>query len=267
MSSIIVMASYATETNNRLDYAKDTLLGLLNTVDFDKHELFISDNCSCKEMLDYYDSFKVCFNKLFRKENLTISYNNKNLGTAEAVNLGIRTRKPNQYVIKIDSDVTVGRAGWVEEMEECFERCPYLGILGLKRTEVTQHPKHENTAYRTTLEFLPHERGESWVVIELCEDIIGTCTMFSPQLLDKVGYMYQPERYGWDDVLFCVRSLKAGFINAFLPTIPIVHLDDGESEYVKQKRKEAEKTSGIFGEIAEDYKKGVRDIYYNPFEQ
>jgi hypothetical protein len=79
--------------------------------------------------------------------------------------------------------------------------------------------------------------------------------------------MYQPERYGWDDVLFCVRSLKAGFTNAFLPTIPIVHLDDGESEYVKQKQKEAEKTSGIFGEIAEDYKSGVRDIYYTPYEQ
>ena len=37
------MASYVTETNNRLEYAKDTLLDLLATVDFTKHELFISD--------------------------------------------------------------------------------------------------------------------------------------------------------------------------------------------------------------------------------
>lgn len=260
------MASYVTETNNRLEYAKDTLLGLVNTVDFNKHELFISDNNSCKEMLDYYDKFQKVFLELFPKGNLTIRYNNVNLGTAEAVNLGIRNRKPNQYVIKIDSDITVGKQDWVEEMEECFERYPNLGILGLKRTEVIQKADHENPDYRTKLVSAPHERGQKWIVLELCEDIIGSCTMLSPKLLDKVGYFFQPENYGWDDVLICIRSEKAGFVNAFLPHIPIVHLDNGEGEYVKEKQREASRTMAQFSEIAEDYKSGVRDIYYNPFE-
>ena len=260
------MASYVTETNNRLEYAKETLCSLLWNVDFSKHQLFISDNGSCKEMLDFYDWFKNEFELFNVKEYLTISYNGKNLGTAEAVNLGIRTRKPNQYVIKIDSDVTINTENWVDEMEECFERCPNLGILGLKRTELIQHPEHENLAYRTQLKFLPHERGDSWVVIELCKDIIGTCTMFSPKLLDKVGYMFQPSHYGFDDNLMSLRSELAGFENAFLPTIPIVHLDDGEGEHVKEKQKHAGEIIAEFSEIAEDYKKGVRDIYYNPYE-
>jgi GT2 family glycosyltransferase len=262
----IVMASYVTETNNRLDYAKDTLLDLLATVDFTKHELFISDNGSCQVMLDYYKWFEARWNHLFPRENLTISLNGKNLGTAEAVNLGIRERKPNQYVIKIDSDVTIEREDWVEEMEECFDRYPNLGILGLKRTEVMQKADHENPAYRTKLVSAPHERGQKWIILELCDDIIGTCTMFSPKLLDKVGYLFQPAHYGWDDVLMCVRSEKAGFVNAFLPSVPIVHLDNGEGEYVKEKCKEAERTIAYFSEISEDYKSGVRGIYYNPFE-
>jgi GT2 family glycosyltransferase len=266
MATKIIMASYATETNNRLDYAIDTLTSLLWNVDFSKHQLFISDNGSCKEMLDFYDWFKNEFELFNAKENLTISLNGKNLGTAEAVNLGIRERKPNQYVIKIDSDVTINTENWVDEMEECFERYPNLGILGLKRTELIQHPEHENPAYRTQLKFLPHERGDSWVVIEICKDIIGTCTMFSPKLLDKVGYMFQPSHYGFDDNLMSLRSELAGFENAFLPTIPIVHLDDGEGEHVKEKQKHAGEIIAKFSEIAEDYKKGVRDIYYNPFE-
>jgi len=261
------MASYVTETNNRLDYAKDTLTSFLHTVDFDKHELFISDNGSCQEMIHFYDAYKVAWGKLFPRENLIISYNNKNLGTAEAVNLGIRIRKPNQYVIKIDSDVTIGRVGWVDEMEECFERYPNLGILGLKRTELIQHPEHENPLYRTQLKFLPHERGDSWQIIEICKDIIGTCTMFSPLLLHKVGYIFQPSHYGFDDNLMSLRSELAGFENAFLPTIPIVHLDDGEGEHVKEKQRHAGEIIAEFSEIAEDYKKGVRDIYYNPFEE
>jgi hypothetical protein len=262
----IIMASYVTETNNRLEYAKDTLTSLLHTVDFNKHELFISDNGSFKEMIYFYNAFKIAFNNLFPKENLIISLNGKNLGTAEAVNLGIRERKPNQYVIKIDSDVTIGKTGWVEDMEECFDRYPNLGILGLKRTEVMQKADHENPAYRTKLVSAPHERGQKWIILELCDDIIGTCTMFSPNLLDKIGYLFQPAHYGWDDVLACVRSEKSGFVNAFLPHIPIVHLDNGEGDYVKEKCKEAERTIAYFSEISEDYKKGVRDIYYNPFE-
>jgi hypothetical protein len=54
MSSILIMASYVTETNNRLEYAIDTLIGLIQTVDFNNHELFISDNGSCQAMLDHY---------------------------------------------------------------------------------------------------------------------------------------------------------------------------------------------------------------------
>ena len=260
------MASYVTETNNRLEYAIDTIYGLTETVDFSKHELFISDNGSCQSMFHSYDIFEKHFCSLFPKENLTISSNNKNLGTAEAVNLGIRERKPNQYVIKIDSDITVSQLGWVEEMEECFDRYPNLGILGLKRTEVMQKADHENPAYRTKLVSAPHTRGQKWITLELCDDIIGSCTMLSPKLLDKVGGFFQPKNYGWDDVLMCIRSEKAGFVNAFLPHIQIIHLDNGEGDYVKQKLKEAEKTIAEFSEIAEDYKIGVRDIYYNPFE-
>jgi GT2 family glycosyltransferase len=145
----IIMASFVTETNNRLTYAIDTMYGLTETVDFGRHELFISDNGSCQVMLDNYKEFQSHFCSLFPKENLTISLNGKNLGTAEAVNLGIRERKPDQRVIKIDSDVTIGRSGWVEEMEECFDRCPNLGILGLKRTDVMQKSDHESPNYRT----------------------------------------------------------------------------------------------------------------------
>jgi GT2 family glycosyltransferase len=266
--SLLIMASYVTETNNRLDYAVKTMYGLLETVDFNKHQLFISDNGSCKEMLNIYREFEQDFRLTFVKhpENLTIHYNKTNLGTAEAVNLGIKEMKPNQFVIKLDSDITIGRSGWVEEMEECFERYPDLGILGLKRTEVEQKADHHKEQYRTTLMSLPHQRGQSWIVVELCEDIIGTCTMYNHKLIDKVGFLIQPSVYGWDDCIMSVRSKLAGFENAFLPSVPIVHLDDGEGEYVKLKQRLAGQTVGEFAEMIDDYKSGIRDIYYNPFQ-
>jgi GT2 family glycosyltransferase len=262
----IIMASYVTETNNRFDYAIETLYGLVQTVDFNKHELFISDNGSCEMMLQAYDIFKNYFYRVFNKKNITISLNGKNLGTAEAVNLGIRERNPDQRIIKIDSDVTIGRNGWVEEMEECFDRCPNLGILGLKRTDVMQKSDHESPNYRTELVSAPHEVGQSWIILELCEDIIGTCTMFSPKLLDKAGYLLQPGNYGWEDCLMSLRSRGLGFANAFLPSIPIIHLDTGAGDYIQEKQVEAGRTMAQFSEISEAYKSGQKDFYYNPFE-
>jgi GT2 family glycosyltransferase len=266
MSSRIVVTVYALEGSKRIEYAKKSLISLLSVTDFNKHELFISDNGSCQEMLDFYGWFNVEYLLYFKEENLTISLNGKNLGTSGGLNEGLKDRKPNQYCIKIDDDVVVRTKDWVDKMEECFERYDNLGILGAKRRELIQHPDHENPAYRTVIKYLKHERGQTWIPIELCDDIIGTLTMFSPSLLDKVGYGFQPSRYSFDDCLWSLRSKLAGFQNAFLPSIEIDHIDDGEGEYVKQKQREAGMVMAEFCEIAEDYKKGVRDIYHNPYE-
>jgi GT2 family glycosyltransferase len=267
MSSKIVITVYALEGSPKIDYAKRTLSDVLVGTNFNKHELFISDNGSCQEMIDYYDLIRKSFLlRGFPKENLTISLNGENLGTSGGLNLGIKDRKPNQYIIKRDDDTLIFEANWVEKMEECFERFDNLGILGLKRNELVQHPDHESPIYRTVIKYLKHERGQTWIPIELCDDIIGTCTMYSPQLLDKIGYGFQPSKYGFDDCLWSLRSTLAGFTNAFLPTVPIDHIDTGEGEFVMWKQKHAGEIIAEFAEIAEDYKKGVRDIYHNPYE-
>lgn len=267
MSSRIVITVYALDGSPKIDYAKRTLLNILHCTNLSDNELFISDNGSCQEMLDFYKKFIESFNDIYPKQNLTVSLNGENLGTSGGLNLGIKNRLPNQYIIKRDDDTIVTDDKWVEKMEECFERFDNLGILGLKRNDLIQHPDHENTAYRTVIKYLKHERGQTWIPIELCDDIIGTCTMFSPKLLDKVGYGFQPSKYGFDDVLWSLRSKIAGFQNAFLPTIPIDHIDTGEGEFVMWKQKHAGEVMEDFCEIAEDYKSGVRDIYYNPFEK
>ncbi len=241
-------------------------MNVFHTTYLDNHELFISDNGSCDEMIEFYEEFKEHFGAFYPKENLTISLNGENLGTSGGLNLGIKDRKPNQYIIKRDDDTIIEDTRWVEKMEECFERFDNLGILGLKRNELVQHPDHESPIYRTVIKYLKHERGQTWIPIELCEDIIGTCTMYSPQLLDKIGYGFQPSKYGFDDCLWSLRSTLAGFTNAFLPTVPIDHIDTGEGEFVMWKQKHAGEVIAEFAEIAEDYKKGVRDIYHNPYE-
>ena len=266
MSSRIIVTVFAVEGMPTVGYAMRTLDHLLEVTNFDRHELFISDNGSCPEMYAYYRKFKRTFAERYKTKNLTISLNGANLGTSGGLNIGLKGRKPNQYCVKLDSDMIIHCNKWVERMEECFERDRRYGIIALKRRELVQRPDHENPEYKTVLRFLPHTRGETWVTVEVCKDLLGSCTMFSPKLLDRIGFATQPSVYGGDDILTSVRSIKAGFENAFIPDIICDHIDDASGEFVQWKLKHAGEIMDAIVEMKNDFESGVRDVYHDPYE-
>ena len=76
-------------------YTIETLFSLLKTVDFNKHRLIVIDNNSCNDTKQALKDFRYYFmqknNFLFC--NYEVITNDENLGTAKAVNKGIKKRK------------------------------------------------------------------------------------------------------------------------------------------------------------------------------
>ena len=258
MSKILICcAVYDTEDNKRLQYTKQCFESLKQTINYDTTKVVFINNASC----DKAESF---LRKIVNSE-FDVMHNYENKGTAYAINQGIQKyAEPDDYVIKLDNDVSFGRWGWADEMKECFEMDSKLGILGLKRKDLPNSPDHET--YKTRLKLLPHELGQKWRIIEECSDIIGTCTMISPKLREAIGYFYQPGTYGYDDVLICHRSILCGFYNAFYPCVDIEHLDTGKTPFTQWKRDYAGIYINQIDKIKEEYATGIRPIYYNPFE-
>jgi len=254
---MICLAVYDTVENKRTDYTIQTWNSINSTIDNDEVRIFFIDNNSCSKT-------KKFLKDISKYDNVTVITNKENIGTAEAINKALKHRKKGEYAIKMDNDVAVHDFGWVDKMIRCFEIDPNLGILGLKRSDLPNHP--DSREYPTEIKCLPHKLGEPWSIIEKCDDIIGTCTMFSPKLLEKIGYLYQPGLYGFDDVLMCSRSILSGFYNAFYPSIEIEHLDDGKNPFTVWKRNYAGLYLGQIKGIIEKYQTGVRSVYYNPFD-
>ena len=98
--ALLAMAVYSTDANGRAQYSKRTLNSLLETVDFNKHELWISDNGSSEEMQNFYKEFKSRFIKKFNGMNINILKNGCNLGTANAISLCWRNRKKKSTLRK-----------------------------------------------------------------------------------------------------------------------------------------------------------------------
>ena len=257
--SLITMAVYSTEENKKDEYLSRTLESLERTVDFTKHRLILSVN-----------SYTPVTQLIFRNYSHIIEqiiYNDTNLGTAEAINLGWKTRKPNENAVKCDDDVVIHHRGWMDLMDAICEADKWIGQVGLKRKDLIENPNHPDEFYRSKIYDI------AGIKVEQCHHIMGTCVMHSANLLNELGYMYQMGKYGFDDSLMSLRSELAGFKNVFIPEIEIDHIDPGQTPFQTWKHGEADiylkqdaNGRSIYHTICEEYRMGIRDIYYNPYE-
>ena len=254
--ALIVLAVWDTEENGRTEYTKRTLQSLLSTVNPLKHRIHVVDNASCAATKRVLRDFE---------PDITIHTNGQNLGTAKAVNKAWQLRKPNEHCVKMDNDVVIYKKDWCDDLERAIALDPSIGIVGLKRKDCWEEPNRTDY-YKSSLEMLPHVAGEPWVVVERVNHVMGTCQMFNSALLDKIGYLYQPRLYGFDDSLAAIRCQVAGFYSCFLPHIEIDHIDKGETEYQTWKEKHSAEVTQKVIKMTHEYYHGTRPIYYNPFQ-
>lgn len=236
--ALLVQCLFCTTYNGKLKYAKQCMQSLLETTDLKKNRLIVINQNSCKEATEWISGI------VQENDGITVMHLKENIGTARGINLGLYQRKPDEIVIKLDDDLTWGKSGWVEDMEQEIANNPLIGILGLRRDDV----------YGEMIE----DGNLLW-----CHDIMGTCTAYNPLMVDKVGGLSQFSNYGFDDSVYSVRSEVAGFKNAFMKNIKIVNLDEGGTKYTDWKKREA----GIYIQEATIYmnmiKEGKLSYYYD----
>lgn len=254
------MAVYSTLENKKDECLFKTLHSLYNTVDFSKHRLILSINSSTPETLRILTEE---FGGIIQQ----VIYNPSNLGTAEAINRAWKLRAFGEHAIKMDDDIVIHQAGWLDQLEYVVARYPEIGQAGLKRKDCIEAPwRADNDFYKSKLEMMPHNPGEKWIAVEKVNHVMGSCVLHSASLLDKIGYLWQPGVYGFDDSFMSLRSQLAGFTNVFLPHVEIDHIDAGATPYQKWKEHKASDKWDEYVRVHREFSNGSRPLYYNPFQ-
>lgn len=150
-------------------------------------------------------------------------------------------------------------------MQEAIKRDPQIGIIGLKRKDLIESP-WRNDQFKSEIRMLPHDPGQSWIIVEDVAHVMGSVQMYNPALLDEIGYLYQPRLYGFDDSLAAVRCRVAGFKNCFLPHINIDHIDPGDTPFQTWKHKVSGEDMPEYNRLKDGYQNGAIPIYYNPYQ-
>lgn len=259
--ALISMAVYDTADNNRAALLEQCLSSLAETVDFKRHRIFFSVNSATERGAAAIMNFMQ-----WAGPRSDVFWNSENIGTARAVNKGFQKRESGEVCVKMDDDVVFGRCsnGWLDLMEEAFSRDPHLGILGLKRNDLLESPNSPDPRWRSRLREISHQHGQANIMVEQVEHVMGTCQAFAPELLDKIGYLYQPGLYGFDDSLAATRAKVAGFYSAFLCNVEIHHIDPGGNAYTEDKRDLARDGMAEYHGLKDGYLNGSISIYYGP---
>jgi len=274
--SLLAVAVWDTPENGRSALTRRTMHSLFQTVNWNRHRLFVVDNGSTDpatiRMLArmspdcpaYYPDPAGDGRSLDTIPPATVIRNGENLGTARAINRAWQHRRPGEAAAKLDNDVEFHEAGWADRLEECVARDQQLGIVGLKRDDLWEHPAHENPWFRSELRMLPHKPGERWLAVEKCHHVMGTCVLHSSALLDKVGFLCQFGKYGLDDSTMAVRCHVAGFYSAFYCNCRIAHIDPGGTPYQEWKERESGKRMDAYHTVCRQYVSGERSVYHGP---
>lgn len=275
--ALVTMTCFDTEKNKRSKFTQRTLESLERTVDWHRHRLVVVDNRSCAETKEILNRF-VGGSEATRKLRATFvgadPYNTcqvitlpENIGTARGLNKAWQLRRPGECVLKVDNDVEIHEQGWLDRLEECIARDPKIGIIGLKRKDLDENPwSPPGNWEHSDLHMLPHQKGQTWLVVEKVQHVMGTCCLFNSALLDKVGYLVQPGVYGLDDSLMAFRCKAAGFYSCFYPHYHIDHIDPGGDAYTEEKRKYAGERMAIYDRVRREITQGIRSYYFGSDE-
>jgi len=265
---MIAMAVYDTVENDRTKFTRQTIDKLFDQlIKVDNVRIVVVDNASCqltKDTLHYYMLQWMIKNGADNKIKFQVITNETNVGTAEAINQAWRLREPGEYLIKMDNDCVVNSANcWWDEMVEVLQRDPSIGMVGLKRKDCEEKPTAKNEWYKSMLYMLPQEKGQKWIVVEQVQHVMGTCHMFSPEIIDKIGGLWQMGGvYGFDDVFASLRASLAGFKTVFLPHIEIEHIDDGANPYQQEKEAYAKSMFAKYDEAKAQMINGQLSYYF-----
>jgi len=262
LSIIIVSFNTANLTLQAINAVIDDLL--LNSSLLEKTELIIIDNNS-KD--DSVKMIKELISNRSSKLNISLTVNKKNLGFAQANNLGI-SKSQGKYIFLLNSD-TIIQTGALEQLIKTFEQHPldgttsslsshknsldHLGILSASLLNSDGSPQPQGGSLPALfplfnqmffLDDLPvigkwlptlQETGKAKKTILSNNKpyqkgwVAGTAMMLRKELIEDIGALDENIFMYGEDVEYCMRAKHHHWDIAIDPTAKVVHFGSASS--------------------------------------
>ncbi|MBR5355893.1 MAG: glycosyltransferase family 2 protein, partial [Lachnospiraceae bacterium] len=230
--------------------------------------IIVENNSEEKKTFDLYEELKET------SEKVNVVEFKGEFNYSEVNNFGVSFAK-GEYILLLNNDTEVISVNWLEEMLMYAQR-EDVGAVGAKLYYADKTIQHAGVviglgAHRTaghTHYKMPKDNLGYMGRLCYAQDVsavTGACLLVKKSLWDKVGGLDTDFKISLNDVDFCLKLRKEGYLNVFTPFAELYHYEsisrglDDKGEKAQRYNEESERFRNKW---KTELEKG--DPYYNP---
>ena len=140
------------------------------------------------------------------------------------INVG-RSHIDTPYMLTVNNDVTVITPDWIEALLEQVQR-PEVGVAGGRLLYPDGRVQHEGIGIGNVRGGYIAANLDAWWMGRVIRDVsavTGACQMVKTAVFDEVGGYDETLQVGFNDVDFCLRVHKAGYLVVYTPFAELIH--------------------------------------------
>lgn len=252
------------------DHAEDLkacVESILMKTTYDNYEILIAENGSTEEaVLEYYDEITGADPRV-RKIDWQRGFN------WSAINNYAVEKTDGEYLLFLNNDTEVITPEWIEEMLMHAQR-PEIGIVGAMLYYPNDIIQHGGVILGlggvAGHAFAGTERGHRGYAGKLCYSndvaaVTGACMLMRREIWEKAGGFDEDFAVGLNDIDFCLRVRKAGYLILWTPYAELYHYESksrGKPDNAEKKERANREVELFKSKWGSELAAG--DPYYNP---
>jgi GT2 family glycosyltransferase len=192
-----------------------------------KAEVFVVENGSSDGSLEIVDGFHKQFPEILK----VITFE-RNTGTTYSRNAALKQAK-GDFILVLDSDAYI-TADAISMLTNYLTNKPNVGMAvprlfygsGNYQISCDEFPTLWVKAKRFLFLKKMEEKGDALISVDIPTNVdyaISACWMLSRRCFESVGLLDEKIFYSPEDVDYCIRVWKAGFVINYVPSVSIVH--------------------------------------------
>jgi GT2 family glycosyltransferase len=192
-----------------------------------KAEVFVVENGSSDGSLEIVDGFHKQFPEILK----VITFE-RNTGTTYSRNAALKQAK-GDFILVLDSDAYI-TADAISMLTNYLTKKPNVGMAvprlfygsGNYQISCDEFPTLWVKAKRFLFLKKMEEKGDALISVDKPTDVdyaISACWMLSRRCFESVGLLDEKFFYSPEDVDYCLRVWKAGFVISYVPSVSVVH--------------------------------------------
>lgn len=213
---------------DHIDFLKKAIESIIHKTSYNNYEILIMNNCSTElETYEYLEFLEANY------KNIRVVKAYCEFNWSKINNIGVKEANGDVYVF-LNNDIEVINDDWLTRLVENATRTD-VGVVGgqlLYEDGTIQHAGvvigiggWADHIYKGTA---PIHRGTPFIspmVTRNVTAVTGACMAISKSTLAQIGFFNEDFIICASDIEICIKSLKAGLRNLYLPQVKLYHFE------------------------------------------